>query len=102
MGASDWDDFDREGRTDYSAIYTETQGVSRKSEPIVPSLRAEGFREAVEDFKYLKMLDEAIVQAEETGVDEVLVSTAKQQRVINCKKYENKSDKLKSVAIQKL
>ena len=80
MGASDWDDFDREGRTDYSAIYTETQGVSRKSEPIVPSLRAEGFREAVEDFKYLKMLDEAIVQAEEAGVDEVLVSTAKQQK----------------------
>lgn len=71
-GPSDWDDFDGKPY-DYSAIYTERG-------PIIPSLRAEGFRESVEDFKYLMMLDAAIGQAEQAGADATLIRTAASER----------------------
>jgi len=47
---------------------------------IVPSLRAEAFREGVEDWKYVLMLDEAIARAMSAGVNAALVESAQHFR----------------------
>ena len=47
---------------------------------IVPSLRAEAFREGIEDWKYVLMLDKAIERAQQKGVDPSVIDSAKTYR----------------------
>ncbi len=46
----------------------------------IPSLRGEAFREGLEDWKYVLMLDDAITAAEKKGVDASVISSAKAYR----------------------
>lgn len=74
QGPSNWDSYDnRNPIADCSVIYFE-DGT------IIPSLRAESFRQGVEDFKYWIMLDRAIERATKSGIDSTLVDRAKAQR----------------------
>ncbi len=54
----------------FSAVYTAHDGT------IVPSLRMEAFREGLEDWKYVIMLDEAIADAKKKGVSSSILSAA--------------------------
>ncbi len=54
----------------FAAVYTAHDGT------VIPSLRAEAFREGIEDWKYVIMLDEAIAAAKKKGVSASIVSTA--------------------------
>ena len=49
--------------------------------PLVTSLRAEAFREGIEDWKYVLMLDEAIARAKDAGVDAAVVAAARRYRL---------------------
>ena len=48
--------------------------------PLVTSLRAEAFREGIEDWKYVLMLDDAITKAKDAGVDAPTIAAAEQFR----------------------
>ena len=76
-GASSWDDFDN---VPDKAYYHDWAAVYYEDGTIIPSLRAEGFREGVEDFKYLLMLDRAVAEAADAGVDPKLIETARSQK----------------------
>ena len=56
--------------TMFSAVYTLHDNT------IIPSLRAEAFREGIEDWKYLLMLDEALARCKERNVAAELVAEA--------------------------
>ncbi len=58
----------------FPAIYSDTDGT------IIPSLRTEAFREGIEDWKYVIMLDEAIAAAKKKGVDKSVISSAEAYR----------------------
>lgn len=47
---------------------------------IIPSMRGEAFREGIEDWKYVLMLDDAIAAAEKKGVDVSVISPARAYR----------------------
>ena len=71
---SNWDSYDnRSPDGDCSVIYFEDGHI-------IPSLRAESFRQGVEDFKYWLMLDRAIAAATGTGVDAKLIAAARADR----------------------
>jgi len=71
QGLSNWDSFDnRSPDGDCSVIYYEDGSI-------IPSLRAESFRQGVEDFKYWLMFDRAIAEA---GVDAKLIERARAER----------------------
>gem|GEM_PF-3680660 len=73
QGASNWDsDDNRTPDGDCAVIYCDNG-------TIIPSLRAENFRQGVEDFRYWLMLDRAIAAAE-AGVDTELVNRARAER----------------------
>ena len=61
-------------QTMFSAIYTLHDNT------IIPSLRAEAFREGIEDWKYLLMLDEALARAKEKGIDSKIIDSAQAYR----------------------
>jgi len=74
QGLSNWDSFDnRSPDGDCSVIYYEDGSI-------IPSLRAESFREGVEDFKYWLMFDRAIARAADDGVDAKLIEHARAER----------------------
>jgi hypothetical protein len=54
----------------FAAIYDDQYGG------IVPSLRTEAFREGIEDWKYLLMLDDALVKAKTAGAPEDVLAAA--------------------------
>lgn len=64
----------REDPHRFSAVY------QHHDQTFVPSLRTEAFREGVEDWKYLIMLDEAIAAAGKQNVDAALVAAAEAYR----------------------
>ena len=68
-----WRD-DMAQQTMFSAIYTLHDNT------IIPSLRAEAFREGIEDWKYLLMLDEALVRAKLEEVDMKIADAAQAYR----------------------
>jgi hypothetical protein len=73
-----WDDptsgnefpWQMEGNAFFPAIYGDRDGT------IIPSLRTEAFREGIEDWKYVLMLDDALAAARKKNVDVALVSSA--------------------------
>ena len=58
----------------FAAVYTDHDNT------VIPSLRAEAFREGIEDWKYVIMLDEAIAAAKKKGVNAAAVSAASAYR----------------------
>ena len=64
---------DKEG-TIFPAVY------GYLDRPLVTSLRAEAFREGIEDWKYVLMLDDAIARAKDAGVDAAVVAAAQKYR----------------------
>jgi hypothetical protein len=62
------------GNAFFPAIYSDYDGT------IMPSLRTEAFREGIEDWKYVLMLDDAIAMAKQKGVDASVVSSAEAYR----------------------
>ena len=63
-----------EERHNFTAVYAHHDGTP------IPSLRTEAFREGIEDWKYVIMLDEALAAAKEKGVDAAVVSAAEAYR----------------------
>jgi hypothetical protein len=59
-----------EGNALFPAIYNDHDGT------IIPSLRTEAFREGIEDWKYVLMLDDAIARARTSGVAKSIVDKA--------------------------
>ena len=77
QGQSDflWRDARRpRGGGKFAAIYNHHDNT------IVPSLRTEAFREGIEDWKYVLMLDEAIARAQQADVDQAIIAAAKSYR----------------------
>ncbi len=64
----------REDPHRFSAVYCHHDGT------YIPSLRAEAFREGIEDWKYMLMLDDALVAARRRGVDPAVVEAAARYR----------------------
>jgi len=77
QGQSDfmWRDANRPLGVKFAVLYNHHDNT------IVPSLRTEAFREGIEDWKYVLMLDEAIARAQQEGVDRAVVAAAQAYRV---------------------
>ena len=60
----------REARHNFTAVYGHHDGTP------IPSLRTEAFREGIEDWKYVLMLDDAIARAREKGVATDIINKA--------------------------
>jgi hypothetical protein len=60
----------REGRHNFTAMYAHHNGA------FIPSLRTEAFREGIEDWKYVLMLDDVIARAKEKGIAKSVIDKA--------------------------
>ncbi|MDD5697789.1 MAG: DUF4091 domain-containing protein [Victivallaceae bacterium] len=68
-----WDDFDG-GRPDETFIYLGSQAPFKTSEQIIPSKRWEAWREGIEDWDYLQLLNDLIIRAKKQGIQQNAVN----------------------------